>query len=99
MTATSNAMTPATSIRSGEIASLAWDGLAITAARDGVPLSHDQLAAFDTYRRLLHSWSTHTNLTAIHDASEIERRLFVDALRLVPAIDTLCADRATDTTI
>ena len=64
-----------------------WPSLDPAAARAGIPLTPDQLARFDTYRRLLLDWNTRTNLTAITDPTEVERRLFLDALLMVPALD------------
>ncbi|MGH2562325.1 MAG: 16S rRNA (guanine(527)-N(7))-methyltransferase RsmG [Thermomicrobiales bacterium] len=50
-----------------------------------------QLAAF---RDLLLDWSRRFNLTAITEPDEIERRLFLDALRMLPAVDDILADAA-----
>ena len=68
-----------------------WQGLAVASARAGVPLDAGQLARFDAYRRLLLDWNARTNLTAVTDPAEVERRLFLDALLLVPTIDALLA--------
>ena len=80
---------------SGPVApSAPWPGLGAAAARAGVPLTPDQLARFATYRRLLLDWNTRTNLTAITDPIEVERRLFLDALLMVPALDAATAGAA-----
>ncbi|MDQ3695045.1 MAG: 16S rRNA (guanine(527)-N(7))-methyltransferase RsmG [Chloroflexota bacterium] len=71
-----------------------WPGLAPAAHANGVPLSADQLAQFATYRRVLLEWNARFNLTAITDPDEIERRLFLDALLLVPLIDRLTGANA-----
>ena len=68
-----------------------WDGLAAAAARAGVVLDAEQLARFDVYRRLLLEWNARFNLTAVTDPIEVERRLFLDALLLVPTVDGLVA--------
>ncbi|HEU0114243.1 MAG TPA: 16S rRNA (guanine(527)-N(7))-methyltransferase RsmG, partial [Thermomicrobiales bacterium] len=43
------------------------------------------------YRDLLLGWNRRFNLTAVTDPIEVERRLFLDSLRLVPTIDGLTA--------
>lgn len=66
-----------------------WPGLLAAAAELGFSLSPDQVARFDTYQRLLREWNARFNLTAITEPAEIERRLFLDALRLIPVIAAL----------
>ncbi len=66
-----------------------WPGLVASAAELGLSLSPEQLARFDAYQDLLREWNTRFNLTAITEPAEIERRLFLDALRLIPAIAAL----------
>lgn len=73
-----------------------WAGLAVAAARAGVPLDTDQIARFDAYRDLLLDRNRRTNLTAIRDSDEVERRLFLDALLMVPTIDRLRSAPAGD---
>jgi 16S rRNA (guanine527-N7)-methyltransferase len=51
------------------------------------PLDAVQRARFDAYRDLLLDWNRRFNLTAITEPAEVERRLFLDALRMVPAVD------------
>ena len=75
---------PAPAARDAQTAS---GGLAGMAASAGVPLDPGQLARFDAYRDLLLEWNTRVNLTAVTDPAAVERRLFLDALRMVPAID------------
>ena len=70
-----------------------WPGLGTAAEWAGMPLDDIQLARFDAYRRLLLDWNARFNLTAIADPVEVERRLFFDALLMVPALDTLLAGR------
>ena len=61
--------------------------LGALAERAGVPLDGTQLARFDLYRDLLLERGANVNLTAIRDPNEVDRRLFLDALRMVPALD------------
>src|SRR5215207_1021043 len=60
-------------------------GLAEASGPLGVPLDPEALARFACYRDLLLERSAQFNLTAIRDPDEIERRLFVDAIAMVPA--------------
>ncbi len=53
----------------------------------GVALEAAQLSRFDGYRSLLLDRGSKVNLTAISDPEEVDRRLFLDALRMVPALD------------
>ena len=65
----------------------------------GVALDHDALKRFARYRDLLLERGAQFNLTAIRDAGEIERRLFLDALAMVPVLDRLAgagSNRAAD---
>jgi 16S rRNA (guanine527-N7)-methyltransferase len=56
---------------------------------------HDQLAG---YRDLLLERNRRTNLTSIHDPGEVDRRLIVESLRLLPMLDqlTMAGDEAID---
>ena len=51
-----------------------------------VALSDAQWAQLARFRDLLLGWNERVNLTAITDAADVERLLFLDALRMVPAI-------------
>ena len=66
-----------------------WSGLANASGRLGVPLDADAQARFARYRALLLERSTQFNLTAIRDPEEIERRLFLDAISMVPEVDRI----------
>jgi 16S rRNA (guanine527-N7)-methyltransferase len=66
-----------------------WSGLVNASGRLGVSLDARALARFARYRALLLERSTQFNLTAIRDPEEIERRLFLDAITLVPELDRL----------
>ena len=52
-------------------------------------LSAGQSAAFDTYRDLLIEWNGRFNLTAVTDPEQIDRRLFLDALRMVGPVTAM----------
>jgi 16S rRNA (guanine527-N7)-methyltransferase len=62
------------------------------AAAAGIELDATALAHFDAYRDLLLDWNARFNLTAITDPAEIDRRLFLDALLLLPAVDAVSPD-------
>jgi 16S rRNA (guanine527-N7)-methyltransferase len=64
-------------------------GLAEASGPLGVPLDAEALARFACYRDLLLERSAQFNLTAIRDPDEIERRLFLDAIAMVPELDRL----------
>jgi 16S rRNA (guanine527-N7)-methyltransferase len=64
-----------------------WHGLAREAYRIGVSLDEQMLAHFAAFKALLLERNVHVNLTAVTDPNEVERRLFLDALAMTPAID------------
>ena len=66
-----------------------WSGLANASERLGVSLDAQALARFARYRDLLLERSRQFNLTAIRNPEEIERRLFLDAIAMVPELDRL----------
>lgn len=68
-----------------------WPGLAVASAALGVVLDDDALFRFARYRDLLLSWNDRFNLTAIREPEDIERRLFLDALATIPALDGIVA--------
>jgi 16S rRNA (guanine527-N7)-methyltransferase len=53
---------------------------------DGVSLDQSQQDQLARFRDLLLGWNERINLTAIKEPEDVERRLFLDALRMVPAI-------------
>jgi 16S rRNA (guanine527-N7)-methyltransferase len=71
-----------------------WPGLEAASRHIGVPLDATALARFSLYRDLLLDRNARVNLTAIRDPDEIERRLFLDALAMVPALDRLASQLA-----
>ncbi len=73
-----------------------WPGLGPAAEQAGVPLDRIRLGQFDDYRRLLLDWNGRFNLTAVTDPIEVERHLFLDALRMVPTLDALLARDGAD---
>ncbi|MGH2616314.1 MAG: 16S rRNA (guanine(527)-N(7))-methyltransferase RsmG, partial [Thermomicrobiales bacterium] len=64
-----------------------WPGLAQASSAFGVALDDEALQRFATYRALLLDRNAQFNLTAIREPHEIERRLFLDALAMVPTLD------------
>jgi len=68
-----------------------WPGLAAAAEQAGIPLAPEQLGRFARYRDLLLDRGRHINLTAISDPDDVERRLFFDALLMLPTVDLLLA--------
>lgn len=73
--------------------SLAWPGLAAAAREIGVPMDARALEAFARYRELLLARNAIVNLTAIRKPDEIERRLLLDAIAMLPAVDAFVATR------
>lgn len=61
--------------------------LAILAETSGIVLTAEQSALFDAYRSFLLTWNQRTNLTAVTAPSEVDRRLFLDSILLLPALD------------
>jgi 16S rRNA (guanine527-N7)-methyltransferase len=64
-----------------------WPGLACAAGDIGVALDDEALGRFGRYRDLLLRRNAEFNLTAIRDAVGVERKLFLDALAIAPALD------------
>lgn len=71
-----------------------WSGLAAASATYGVVLDDDALARFARYRDLLLTWNDRFNLTAIREPDEVERRLFLDAMAMIPTLDRTVASLA-----
>jgi 16S rRNA (guanine527-N7)-methyltransferase len=61
-------------------------------ATAGIDLDERAAARFDVYRDLLVAWNARFNLTAIVEPAEIDRRLFLDTLMLLPAMDAAVAE-------
>ncbi len=59
------------------------DGTLAELATPYIALDDEQVRRFAEYRRLLIEWNGRFNLTAVTDPDEIDRRLFLDALRMV----------------
>ena len=64
-----------------------WPGLATAAAERAVVLTSVQVEKLTTYRDLLLSWNARFNLTAITDPVDVDRRLILDAVQMLPAVD------------
>lgn len=74
----------------------------IELARPFLTLTSEQGDAFTTYRDLLIEWNSRFNLTAVTEPEQIDRRLFLDSLRMVgpvTAIGGADPDRLTTTSI
>ncbi len=56
-------------------------------------LTPDQIDAFARYRDLLIEWNGRFNLTAVTDPAQIDRRLFLDALRMVEPLRAVARPR------
>ena len=67
------------------------DVVASANAAEGFGLSDDQLRQLAAYRDLVLDWNQRFNLTAVKDPAEVDRRLVLDALRLLPALDRAIA--------
>jgi 16S rRNA (guanine527-N7)-methyltransferase len=63
-------------------------------ARLVAALTPDQQSKLAAYRDLLLAWNLRFNLTAISDPDEVEHRLFLDAIRMLPTIDDVVGDDA-----
>lgn len=66
---------------------ISWPGLASAAGEIGVPLDDEAIARFARYRDMLIERNASVNLTAVREPSEVERKLFLDALAMIPIID------------
>jgi 16S rRNA (guanine527-N7)-methyltransferase len=73
---------------------LPWPGLASASATLGVVLDDEALVRYARYRDLLLTWNDRFNLTAIREPDEVERRLFLDALAMIPTLDRIVASLA-----
>lgn len=62
-------------------------------ARPFLTLTDEQVQAFATYRDLLIEWNGRFNLTAVTDPEQIDRRLFLDALRMVRSVASIARPR------
>jgi 16S rRNA (guanine527-N7)-methyltransferase len=60
--------------------------LAEGARRLGVPLSDDQLGAFQAYYETLLAWNRRLNLTRITDYEEVQAKHFLDSFSCLPTI-------------
>jgi 16S rRNA (guanine527-N7)-methyltransferase len=65
-----------------------WSSLVREAGQFGVEIDPTAATRLAHYRDLLIAWSGRMNLTAVRDPAEMERKLFLDALAMVPLLDT-----------
>ena len=61
----------------------------------GVNISDQQLSAFKLYSSELAIWNKTTNLTAIRDKYDVEKKHFLDSISIVPIISELIASGKT----
>ena len=61
----------------------------------GVNISDQQLSAFKLYSSELAIWNKTTNLTAIRDKYDVEKKHFLDSISIVPTISELIASGKT----
>ena len=62
-------------------------------ARDlGIPLTDDQLEAFQVYYETLIDWNSRVNLTRITDYEAVQVKHFLDSLSCLPVIEQVSAD-------
>jgi 16S rRNA (guanine527-N7)-methyltransferase len=71
-----------------------WPSLVREAGRVGVDLEPTAANHLARYRDLLIEWSGRMNLTAVREPADIERKLFLDALAMVPQLDSVAAGLA-----
>ena len=64
-------------------------------AQPFLTLSDEQIGQFAVYRDLLIEWNGRFNLTAVTEPGQIDRRLFLDALRMVGPVVALARPRRT----
>lgn len=74
-----------------------WPGLAVASASLGVPLTPGVQEQLATYLRVLSERNAQFNLTAIRDPEAMERRLFLDAIAMIPTLDRLVTSRRSST--
>ena len=61
----------------------------------GINISDQQLSAFKLYSSELAIWNKTTNLTAIRDKYDVEKKHFLDSISIVPIISELIASGKT----
>jgi len=62
----------------------------------GAELTDQQLKAFEHYYELLHEWNKRFNLTAFHSRGDIYRKLFLDSLSCMLALEGATKARLAD---
>lgn len=67
--------------------------LQMAAERLADPLPLQTTYAFQRYGELLLQWNTRINLTGLREWPEIQRRLLIESLALLPWVDRACAGR------
>ncbi|MBW8012636.1 MAG: 16S rRNA (guanine(527)-N(7))-methyltransferase RsmG [Chloroflexi bacterium] len=62
----------------------------------GISLTQEQISAFDTYQHELADWNQRSNLTAIREPQEVERKLFLESLSCLLAMQGSPMGRVVD---
>lgn len=70
-----------------------WPGLAAAAEKIGIPLSPEIQEQLATYLRVLTERNAQFNLTAVRDPAAMEQRLFLDAIAMIPTLDSVMLAR------
>ena len=70
-----------------------WPSLVQEAGQIGVEIDPIAAARLARYRGLLIEWNSRMNLTAVRDPQEMERKLFLDAVTMIPLLDTVSTPR------
>ena len=62
----------------------------------GITLSAAQISAFESYQTELRIWNQRVNLTAIHEPEDVRRKLFLESLGCLLAMQGSTMDRVID---
>jgi len=71
-----------------------WQGIDAAARAIDVSLSEDQIRRLGRYRDVLLEWNQRFNLTAVTEPDDVDRRLVLDAVRMLPAFNAHVAKGA-----
>lgn len=86
-----NAVEPASTTYHAELSN--WPGLEAAASSFGIRLDAIALDRFRRYRDLIVERSAQFNLTALRSPEAIEQRLMLDAVLMLPTLDTFVVER------
>lgn len=74
-----------------------WPGLAVAAEKIGLQLLPEVQEQLEAYLRVLTERNAQFNLTAIRDPKSMEQRLFLDAIAMIPTLDSVMSARDDET--